>query len=89
MVTKGDTPINITWLLNEKATNEFHGITVSKIGHKSSTISIDSVASIHTGVYTCLAVNRAGHANYSAELSVNGISTNYYNYSFCVLIALF
>ncbi|CAB3223434.1 unnamed protein product [Arctia plantaginis] len=71
MVTKGDTPINITWLLNEKPANEFYGITVSKIGHKSSTISIDSVASIHTGVYTCLAMNRAGHANYSAELSVN------------------
>lgn len=72
MVTKGDIPINITWLLNGKPTSEIQGITVSKIGHKASSLSIDSVGSIHTGVYTCLAANRAGHANYSTNLSVNG-----------------
>lgn len=73
IVTKGDSPVNITWLLNGKPTTEIEGITVTKIGHKSSSISIDSVASVHTGVYTCLAVNRAGHVNFSTELAVNGI----------------
>lgn len=73
MVTKGDSPVNITWFLNGKATSDIQGITVTKIGHKSSSMSIDSVASVHTGVYTCLATNQAGHANYSAELAVNGI----------------
>lgn len=73
MVTKGDSPVNITWLLNGKPTHEVQGITVFKIGPKSSSLSIDSVASKHTGVFTCLAANRAGHANYSAELAVNGI----------------
>ncbi|CAH0581346.1 unnamed protein product [Chrysodeixis includens] len=71
MVTKGDTPVNITWQLNGKPTSDIQGITVTRIGHKSSSLSIDSVASIHTGVYTCSAVNRAGHANYSTELAVN------------------
>ncbi|XP_047019430.1 Down syndrome cell adhesion molecule-like protein Dscam2 isoform X17 [Helicoverpa zea] len=71
MVTKGDTPVNITWHLNGKPTSEIQGITVTRIGHKSSSLSIDSVASVHTGVYTCSAANRAGHANYSTELAVN------------------
>lgn len=73
MVTKGDSPVNITWLLNGKITSDIQGITVTKIGHKSSSLSIDSVTSIHTGFYTCLAENQAGHANYSADLAVNGI----------------
>lgn len=72
MVTKGDAPINITWRLNEVYVKDISGITVTKIGHKSSTLSIDSVSLIHTGVYTCSAVNQAGHANYSTELAVNG-----------------
>lgn len=72
MVTKGDTPITIKWRLNGKDVKEIPGITVTMIGHKSSTLSIDSVSLIHTGVYSCLAVNQAGHANYSTELAVNG-----------------
>lgn len=72
MVTKGDAPINITWHLNGKPARHVPGVTVTKIGHKSSSLSIDSVASIHTGTYTCSASNQAGHANYSTELAVNG-----------------
>lgn len=72
MVTKGNIPVNITWFLNGKPIQEVRGVTVTKIGHKSSSLSIDSVASTHTGVYTCFASNQAGHANYSTELAVNG-----------------
>lgn len=72
MVTKGDAPVNITWLLNGLPVQDIKGITVIKIGHKSSSLSIDSVASVHAGVYTCSATNRAGHANFSSELAVNG-----------------
>lgn len=76
MVTKGDVPVNITWHLNGKPVREIKGITVTKIGHKSSSLSIDSVASIHTGVFTCSATNQAGYANYSSELAVNGNLTS-------------
>lgn len=72
MVAKGDAPINITWLLNGKPVRNIQGISVVKIGHKSSGLTIDGVASIHSGVYTCSATNQAGHANYSSELAVNG-----------------
>lgn len=85
MVTKGDTPVNISWHLNGKAAHEIQGITVTKIGHKSSSLSIDSVASIHRGLYTCSASNRAGHANYSAELAVNGILMKYIIQQFLLL----
>lgn len=72
MVSKGDAPMNITWLLNGQPVEKTQGITVTKIGHKSSSLSIDSVASVHKGVYTCYATNVAGYTNYSSELSVNG-----------------
>ncbi|XP_039751106.1 Down syndrome cell adhesion molecule-like protein Dscam2 isoform X5 [Pararge aegeria] len=71
MVTKGDVPLNITWYLNGKDVNKIQGITVTKIGHKSSSVSIDSVSFIHTGSYTCYVRNQAGDANYSTELVVN------------------
>ncbi|KPI92826.1 Down syndrome cell adhesion molecule-like protein CG42256 [Papilio xuthus] len=44
MVTKGDTPVAIKWRLNGKDVKEIPGITVTMIGHKSSTLSIDSVS---------------------------------------------
>lgn len=72
MVTKGDRPINITWHLNGKPMNNIPGVTITKIGHKSSSLSIDAVSFIHTGVYNCLVSNQAGHANFSTDLVVNG-----------------
>ncbi|GBP44660.1 Hemicentin-2 [Eumeta japonica] len=71
MVTKGDAPVDIVWLLNGQPAKGTPGLTVSKIGHKASSLSIDSVTFLHKGVYTCSATNLAGHSNYSSELAVN------------------
>ncbi|XP_050346767.1 cell adhesion molecule Dscam2 isoform X7 [Nymphalis io] len=71
MVTKGDVPLNIKWYLNGKDVTTIQGVSVTKIGHKSSSLSIEAVSFIHKGLYTCYAANQAGHANYSAELIVN------------------
>lgn len=86
MVTKGDAPINITWQLNRKPVRNIPGITVTKIGHKSSSLSIDSVASIHSGTYTCSATNQAGHANFSSELAVNGNFIKYAVHAYTMLL---
>lgn len=51
---------------------EKDGITVSKVGNKVSTITIDSVQENHVGVYTCIAENKAGQTHFNAELHVNG-----------------
>lgn len=72
MVVKGDAPVNVTWKFNNKPIEDTPGIAVLKMGPKASGLTIESVASIHRGVYTCFAENTAGHTNHSAELSVNG-----------------
>lgn len=71
-VHKGDLPIEISWMHNNATANYEDGILVSKVGAKISTITIDSVQENHAGLYTCVAENRAGKTQYSAELFVNG-----------------
>lgn len=72
-VTKGDFPIKITWLFNGKPIESVHGVTTSHVNKRISTLSIESVAAEHAGVYTCRARNKAGSAEYSATLNVKGI----------------
>lgn len=73
MVVKGDAPVNVTWQFNGRPIRETPGISISKMGNKASGLTIESVASIHRGVFTCFAQNAAGHTNHSTELAVNGI----------------
>lgn len=77
-VHKGDLPMNISWTHNNKTIGYNEGISISKIGKKISTLSIDNVQEDHTGVYTCIALNLAGKSSYSAELNVNGIKKTLY-----------
>lgn len=74
MVFKGDVPINVSWALNGQPIHLTPGVSVMKMGPKASGLTIESVSSFHKGLYTCFAENAAGHANYSAELAVNGIT---------------
>lgn len=69
---KGDLPVKLSWLLNNRTISPDDGILMSKVGKKMITLSIDSVQEHHAGVYTCLAKNQAGTARYSADLHVNG-----------------
>lgn len=66
-------PINITWLHNNITMQPFGtGITILKSGKRASVLTIDAVHAGHVGEYTCMAENRAGKANHTAELHVNG-----------------
>lgn len=72
-VVKGDLPINITWYHNRKIiVSGDYGIVISRVSKKLSTLTIDNVDAVHSGVYECVAANIAGNASYSAELHVNG-----------------
>lgn len=75
-VREGDLPINITWFLNHKKLDKFPEITVSAAGKRGSTLSVESLTHAHAGIYTCKATNKAGEAEYNAELKVNG--SNYF-----------
>ena len=48
------------------------GIATAPMGPRASFLSIQSVSSQHSGVYTCTARNTAGTSSYSTSLIVNG-----------------
>lgn len=66
-------PVKITWLHNNKTITNREGLSTVR-GKKYSTLNLESVSFEDAGEYTCIAENRAGMANYSAFLNVNGIS---------------
>ncbi|XP_035788160.1 Down syndrome cell adhesion molecule-like protein Dscam2 isoform X18 [Anopheles albimanus] len=70
VVSKGDTPIMIEWLLNGNRVTTDDGIVIMKSGQKISMLSIESVQSRHAGNYTCVARNKAGDSQHTSELKV-------------------
>ena len=72
VVSKGDTPIMIEWLLNGNRVTTNDGINIMKSGQKISMLSIESVQSRHAGNYTCVARNKAGESQHTSELKVIG-----------------
>lgn len=87
-VTKGDFPMNITWLFNGKPIDRTIGITTGQMNKRISTISIESVNAEHAGEYTCNAYNKAGMSTYSATLNVNGTILRM-QYLCCFLLKFF
>lgn len=74
MITKGDAPLNIKWVLNqEPLVNGRYGIIIAKLSQRLSSLSIDSISSKHRGIFKCVAENLAGHDEFESELKVNGI----------------
>lgn len=79
-VIKGDLPVEIVWSLNGRPIvvsaepgDPYHrDIVIRRSGKRASTLTIDSVAARHAGVYSCSASNPAGTAEHAADLSVNG-----------------
>nr|XP_015838919.1 PREDICTED: Down syndrome cell adhesion molecule isoform X47 [Tribolium castaneum] len=69
-VVKGDNPLNITWILNNKTVDESHGIIISQL-KRVSLMTIDSAQANHAGRYTCIASNPAGSTTFSADLNIN------------------
>ena len=73
MVSKGDLPIDILWILNSSPI--IHGennFSIMKLNPRTSSLNIESLNAKHRGMYKCIAKNIAGSSEYSAELQVNG-----------------
>lgn len=73
-VSEGDTPLDIYWSFRGRSLNSKDGITVTKIGKKTSILLIESVNERQRGNYTCTAKNRAGYVHFTTPLFVYGIS---------------
>lgn len=74
VLTGGDMPINVTWLLNDQRIYPDDDISLSKVGKHTHILNIDSVNAEHSGNYSCVASNKAGTAAQTANLAVNGLS---------------
>lgn len=73
-VSKGDMPIKIHWLHNGLPPFSNTGITVQKLGQRSSVLTISNVKAEHSGNFTCMASNIAGTANFTLAVHVKGIT---------------
>lgn len=78
-VIKGDLQQLKIWWLFKGEDEEFpynlttnDGIIISRTGQKLSVLNIEAVKARHRGNYTCFASNRAGVAQHSAYLAING-----------------
>ena len=73
-MSDGDTPMTIRWYFHGQEVSAAMGVATVKLGARSSILSIEHVAHDHSGEYTCAASNTAGEDQFSATLSVNGIT---------------
>ena len=78
VVSRGDRPLSITWSLKGDIVSSDDTMTTTMLGTQASMLVIQSVDYQHSGVYTCRAENPAGITTHSAELKVNGISTEWH-----------
>jgi hypothetical protein len=75
-VSKGDTPLKITWNFHGEELSSHMGITTTKIGDRTSLLTISSVMAGHSGNFTCTAQNTAGSISHTATVHVNGSVSN-------------
>lgn len=73
-IMEGDRPISFRWERNGKviANNLAMGTAIRTIDEYTSSLTIEHVASTHSGNYTCIASNVAGSEKYVVPLTVNG-----------------
>ncbi|KAK4008603.1 hypothetical protein OUZ56_013738 [Daphnia magna] len=71
LALKGDTPLNFTWTFHGDVTDFPTGVVTTSAGQRGSVLIIDSVTTIHSGMYTCTVRNQVASVSYSAVLSVS------------------
>lgn len=71
-VSSGDQPLEFSWIFEGKTATALPGVSTMNGGRKASMLIIDPLGAIHRGNYTCTVKNRAGMANFTSELRING-----------------
>lgn len=72
-IPKGDLPIKLTWNFHGREMSSHLGILTTKVGDRSSILTISMATAAHSGSYTCTASNPVGTVSYTASLNVKGI----------------
>lgn len=72
-ISNGDLPIDILWTFNNHPITSELDVIISKMGKRSSVLTIESVKAHHAGKYICQGKNTAGLATHSTELKVIGV----------------
>ena len=74
-VSKGDVPLKIIWYFKSQLLQNpsVTGITTTKIGGRTSLLTISPAQATNSGTYTCSASNSAGTVNFTTTVYVNGI----------------
>lgn len=72
-VSKGDAPLTITWSFHGEESSSHQGITTTKIGERTSLLTIPNSMASHSGEYSCHAANHAGTVVHTTTLNVHGI----------------
>lgn len=71
-VSRGDSPLRLSWLFNGESLNPSLGANVSSLDQYTSILSIPSLSHINSGEYTCVASNQASEVRFTASLQVKG-----------------
>uniref|UniRef100_A0AAR5PMB5 Down syndrome cell adhesion molecule-like protein Dscam2 n=1 Tax=Dendroctonus ponderosae TaxID=77166 RepID=A0AAR5PMB5_DENPD len=71
LVPEGDLPIKITWTLNGHHVDTFSEILVTKVGKRTSLLTLESVSHSVAGNFSCWAKNMAAEDSFTTELQVN------------------
>lgn len=71
-VSQGDSPLKIHWSFHGATLSTHLGMSTSRIGERTSLLTIDSLMAAHSGNYTCTAENAAGSTSYTTNLVVSG-----------------
>uniref|UniRef100_T1JE40 Ig-like domain-containing protein n=1 Tax=Strigamia maritima TaxID=126957 RepID=T1JE40_STRMM len=71
-VSQGDPPLNFRWLKDDRPIpTSLQDVATRQYDKYTSSLSIDSVSSVHTGNYTCVVSNRAVTVSHTAQLLVH------------------
>lgn len=77
MISKGDLPLKIEWMHNGypiPKQSSTSGINIMNMSVRLSTLNFEYIRGEHRGNFTCVASNKAGRAEFTAELNINGTS---------------
>lgn len=74
-VSKGDTPLNISWSFQGHPVSRRMGIKTTTLSERVSVLDIPSALGPNSGNYTCTAANRAGITTHTVLLNVIGTET--------------